>query len=473
MGHIVQRFTFRLTRGWAVVLLVVGAVLATAFWIGPLHPLPAELQVLAYARDSIGGAAVAAPSLDSETDRLRFAIPLAVRNVGARSARPERLMLSVPAYYRVATRSGTLLGDVTPGVPLRRYVIDLEDAPVPPDGVVRALPGVDTIWVEPDLPSYYCVARTGPVPDFVPAPARNPNIISGLRIFYSVRTQSADERHAGLLAVHVDPHALDVASAPQPPSFPTTFRTPEVDEPELPGLRKVGSRTVHCGDPEQPLELRSVLMETSSRGRVFELHVLGEPRKRLYDLNRDSVVELETWDADGDGRFDARRDARFRVPEFLVPPPSRIPYALLPDTLPPDSVWLATFHDTGRGLHRFSQRRPVAAVADPVEETDSIGAATEELSPEFAGAADPIVGMPAITLADIASGRRPRVWLALFNDTAAGPFRFSSSAAAAAAVSRAAADSAKEAAARRRARRPAPEPLGTPIDYPRPPGRRH
>jgi hypothetical protein len=447
-------------------------MIGTAFWIGPLQPLPAELQLLAMVGDSAGGAAVGVAERDSATGRLRFAVPLGVRNVGARAARPERLVLSVPAYYRLATRAGTLSGDVAPGVPLRRYAFQLEPEPIPADSVLRTLPGIDTIWVEPDLPSYYCVTSSGPVPDFVPAPARNPKMIADLRIFYSVRTRSADERHAGLLAVHVDPQALDVKPAPMPPAFPTTFRSPEVEEPELAGLRQVGSRTAYCGDPEQPLELRTVLWETASRGRVFVVHSLGAPRKRLYDLNRDSIVELETWDMDGDGAFDARREARFRVPDFLVPAPSRIPYALAPDTVPPDSIWLVMFHDTRRGPHRFTQPlpRPVAMVTDSsVVESDSTRAATEELSPEYAGAADAVGRMRAITPADTASGRPPRAWLALFDDTASGPFRFTSTAAAAAAVSRATADSADE--ARRRVRRPN-QPLGTPIDYPRRPGRR-
>jgi hypothetical protein len=473
MGHVVQRFGFRLTRGWAVVLLAIAAVIAAAFWIGPLRPLPAELQVLAFGGDQGQARTVVVPTLDTASGRLRFAVPLGVRNVGARGARPERLVLSVPAYYRLATRDGLLSGDVSPGVPLRRYAINLEPAPVPADSVIRTLSGVDTIWIEPDLPSYYCTA-SGPIPEFIPAPARNPDIISDLRIFYSLRTRRADERHAGLLTVQVDPKTLKVTPAPMPPAFPTTFRSPEVDEPELVGLRPVGARTAHCGDPEQPMQLRTVLLETASRGRVYVIHVHDAPRKRLYDLNRDSIIELETWDVDGDGRFDARRDARFRVPEFLVPPPSRIPYALQPDTVPPDSIWLAMFHDAARGPHRFTQPlppRPVAVVTDTVaEEADSLGAAEE--SPELRERAPAATHLARpIAPGDTASGRPPRVWIALFNDTAAGPFRFSNPAAAATAATRASADSADE-ARRRTLQRRRSQPLGTPISYPRSPGRR-
>lgn len=473
MGHVVQRFGFRLTRGWAVVLLAIGAVVGVMFWIGPLRPVPAELQVLAYGGDGAPEPVVALPMRDTATGRLRFAVPLSVRNVGARSGRPEQLMLSVPAYYRLATRDGLLSGDVSPGVPLRRYAINLELAAIPADSVVRALPGVDTIWVEPDLPSYYCTASSGPIPDFVPAPARNPEIISDLRIFYSLRTQRADERHAGLLSVRVDPEALKVTPAPMPPVFPTTFRSPAVQEPELIGARPVGTRTAHCGDPEQPMELRTVLLETATRGRVFVVHVNGAPRKRLYDLNRDSIIELETWDVDGDGYFDARREARFRVPDFLVPPPSRIPYALLPDTVPPDSIWLAMFHDARRGVHRFTQPlpRPVAVVTETdtvAAEPDTAAAATEELGPEFGGRpADAVRRALVVAPSDTAgAGRPPRAFVALFNDTSAGPFRFTDPAAAAAATERAAADSLEE--ARLRARRRPAQPLGTPIPYPRP-----
>jgi hypothetical protein len=477
MGYVVQRFGFRLTRGWAVLLLALGSVVALAFWIGPIGPPPAELQVLAFARTPTDGQAVVVPARDTATGRLRFAIPLTIRNVGERATYPERLMLSVPAYYQLATRDGPLSGDVTPGVPLRRYAIDLEPATIPPDSLLRTLAGVDTIWVEPDLPSYYCIAASGPIPDFVPAPARDPGIISDLRIFYSVRTRRSDERHAGLLSVRVDPAALKVDPAPLPPAFPTTFRTPEVEEPPLVGLRQVGTRRAHCGDPEQPMELRTVLLETATRGRVYEVHVQDAPRKRLYDLNRDSIIELETWDMDGDGRFDARREARFRVPDFLVPPPSRVPYALLPDSVPPDSIWLAMFHDTGRGLHRFTQPlpRPVAALTEPgAAQGDSTGPATEE-SPELRERGLDAGARIAVTAGDTATGRPPAAWVALFNDTNAGPFRFTNPAAAASAVSRAAADSVADSTKQVRERvrrRPRHRLLGTPIAYPRRPGRR-
>ncbi len=54
----------------------------------------------------------------------------------------------------------------------------------------------------------------------------------------------------------------------------------------------------------------------------------GVPRKYLFDLDRDSIIELEMWDPDGDGEFETRRQARLPIPAFLLPPPPPPEYDL-------------------------------------------------------------------------------------------------------------------------------------------------
>src|SRR5690606_30196206 len=117
-----------------------------------------------------------------------------------------------------------------------------------------------------------------------------------------------------------------------------------------------------------------------SGGRVLVVYVDNVGRKRLYDLNRDGIIELETWDADADGLFEARREARFAIPDFLMPLPPRDPAMAQPDPVAPDSAWLALFHDPGQGLDRFATSplvaHPQVAVADTaVADTAAAGSA--------------------------------------------------------------------------------------------------
>jgi hypothetical protein len=154
------------------------------------------------------------------------------------------------------------------------------------------------------------------------------------------------------------------------------------------------------------MELFAVTWESQAGARFHVIHVQGQPRKHLYDLNGDGIVQLETWDVDGDGRFEARREARFPVPEFLLPLPTQRPELTLPDTVPPDSAWLALFRNTAAGPLRFAQqaRMPPPRPAMPGDTT-----------------AD---GLPS---GDLMEPLPPpdSAWLDLFRNTAAGPFRFS------------------------------------------------
>jgi hypothetical protein len=164
-------------------------------------------------------------------------------------------------------------------------------------------------------------------------------------------------------------------------------------------------------------------------------------RKRLYDLNRDGIIELETWDGDADGRFEARREARYATPAFLLPLPPRDPSMTQPDPVPPDARWLALFHRADGGPRRFAQSsltaHPQVAVADTAA-PDSAAVARQD-SAALAGApaldsaaqvdaparpAAPTAGAPVEAGLGPVRQATPQ-FLALFADTSAGPFRFS------------------------------------------------
>jgi hypothetical protein len=66
----------------------------------------------------------------------------------------------------------------------------------------------------------------------------------------------------------------------------------------------------------------------------------GAARKYLYDLDRDSIIELEVWDPDADGRFEASRPTRMPIPEFLMPARAPLNVAVAPvsDSIQADSA---------------------------------------------------------------------------------------------------------------------------------------
>jgi hypothetical protein len=392
-------------------LLAAGVLLLVGYWIGPLRPLPAQIELLAVAGD-VAVSQVRAEPRRTAQGGVVFAVPLAVRNVGAQSARPRRLVLNVPAYFRLTSERGQLKGEVTAGVPLRRYVVELPAPRLDPGAATQRLPGLDTIFLEPDLPRYYCELQGVQVPEFMPAPRYDATTLSDVRIFYSFAGTAGPERHTGVITVQLDPALLQVTPAALPPAFRTELEEPEARAPDLGPLSFAGARAAVCGDPEQPIQVYTVQWDGRDGGRMHVVFVDGEPRKRLYDLNRDGIVDLETWDASGDGRFEARRDARYAVPEFLLPLPPRDPSLIEPDPVPPDSAWLALFHRHADGPTRFAGSsltpHPQITAADTVS-TDTT-----------------VVTRPDESLADLAdvTPATPE-FLALFADTLAGPFRFS------------------------------------------------
>lgn len=412
MHYVAKRLGFHLPRSVLVLVLVAALLAIGAYWIGPFRPLPADLRVLALSADGRFKEDISIPSRWVDTlpaaseATARFPLILAVHNAGAQAAQPAQLALSLPAHVRLATNRGPLERHTTVGNPLARYEIPISTPTLEPGGAPALIGGVDTLWLEPVVPTMYCVAFMDSVPDFVAAPAQDPQALARLRIFYSLEGRSIRQRQAGLLQVQLDPNLVARRPAPAPPVFETVITKPEAPAPALSELREVGTRTSSCGEPSQPLQLHTVLYETVEGGRFFVLYHGGAPRKHLYDLNRDSIIELEMWDADGDGKFEARRPARYAVPAFLMPFPETVidsaeARLAIPDTVTLDSAWLRTFHDTVGGPLRFAQPRtgaPRPATTPPTNE--------------------PVQAAPVIP------GRVDSAALRIFHMEDAGPLRF-------------------------------------------------
>ena len=109
-------------------------------------------------------------------------------------------------------------------------------------------------------------------------------------------------------------------------------------------LRRVviagGSREAECGPPGDPMRMFSTLWLTPDSGRLISVHYGGQARKEFYDLDRDSVIELEMWDPDGDGQMEAWRQVHLPIPEYLLPEPPPVVVAAAPpvDSLASDSA---------------------------------------------------------------------------------------------------------------------------------------
>jgi hypothetical protein len=391
---------------------------AAAFWIGPFRPRPAELRLLALSGDGKFSEFVGIPTAWTDTlprggeSPARFPLVLAVHNAGARAAQPQVLSLSLPARYRVANKNGPLQYRMSMGNPLARYDLPVRSGRLQPGGAPAIIPGLDTLWLEPLMPSLYCTALSDSVPEFIPAPPQDPGALARVRIFYSFTGRSIHQRQTGLLTVQMDPRMIRRPALTTIPVFETVITKPEAPRPELGALRLAGSRVSTCGDPSQPVELHTTLWETMQGGRFFVLYHGGAPRKYLYDLNRDSVIELEMWDGDADGKFEARRAARITIPGFIMPLPKpradslAAAVALAADTMPIDSAWLSTFHDTTRGPLRFGAPRAAARRPTPATPTSPSGAS------------------PRPGTVTVVPGRVDSAALDIFNTEEAGPLRF-------------------------------------------------
>lgn len=462
MSYIFKRFGSVFSPVWSIPLLILGLLIGAAYWIGPLRPLPPELRLLALQRDGTFTDSIT-PAPQQVGADIRFPLVLGAQNVGYAAAQPAVLDLSVPLGFRLVDRDGQELPqEIALGTPLGRYRLGLSAATLVPGGVPELL--LDTLWLEPDLSSYTCAVLTDGVPEFQPRPPVNPALLGRVDVFYSFLTPDTDARQAGLLRVRVDSTLLRVPPAVMGEPGPPTLEEPAIELPPLDALYQLAMTEATCGDPQQPVQLQSVVYQSDDGGRFIVLYHEGAPRKYLIDMNADSIVEREVWDPDGDGSFEATRTTRYAIPGFLFPRRVETP-ALAADTVPPDPAFLALYADTARGPFRFfmAQQQRLAAAQRPPSRTEP--QATPGAAPSSP------VAMPAG--APIPGDTTPPspAFLSLYADTAAGPFRFARSeqqvddsvAAAIASGDTASADSAEAPA---RPRQTGPRILGTPIEYP-------
>jgi hypothetical protein len=425
--HVVKRFGLRPTRGFIALFILAVALMVGAFWIGPLRPRSPDLKLVALSGDGRFREYVGIPSEWADTlspaseATARFPLILAAHNAGARVAQPTSLALSVPSRYRITDARGVpFASSTTTGNPLVRYELPVHATDIEPMQPPTMIAGTDTIWLEAVVPAMYCTAMADSVPEFISAPAQNEDLNARVRIFYSF-TGGTRQRQTGLLTVQVDPNLVKRTPAPMPPVFPTQVFKPAAPRPQFEQLEQVGDRFTSCGDPGQPMDLHSALWETPEGGRFFVLYHGGVPRKYLFDLDRDSIIELEMWDKNADGKFESRRAARMAIPAFLMPFPTAAEdsaaladsAAMRLDSAANTPEWQQLFYDVNAGPLRFSGVRRTPAAADSSPVTAPVPASADTLR----RAAPTVPAAPAVKPAD------PE-FVNLFNNSAAGPLRF-------------------------------------------------
>jgi len=354
--HLFRRIGFLGRRGVLTFVILAVAGIA-AYWLVPWRGARPDLRLVALTAegafdDSVRVTEAPAPA---RTMGGMFAVPLvlAVANAGQQPARPARLELLVPPSVRLVDRQGLLRAYRGPGEPLVRYVLPGPFPPIEGGRVPTVLPAVDTLWLEPVLRTHYCVVGPDSIPDLVAAPAPDPSQDGVVRIFYSFEGGNLERRQPGLLDVVLPGQLLARPETPPVPDGVVTVRRPQAERPDLGALTLEGTRTAECGGPGEPVELFTATWRTAGQGRFMVVHYGGVPRKHYLDLNADSVLELEMWDPDGDGRFEASRPTRIPIPEFLLPAPEPAPDTLLPDSLRVDSARIDT-----AGIRPDSARQP-------------------------------------------------------------------------------------------------------------------
>jgi hypothetical protein len=334
MRHILLRLAPRFDGRWILGLLLVGFLVAAATFVRWGSPV-ADLEVLVLGPDGQFHEGIVVPAAWADTATVtpdavvRFPLILGVRNAGYEPARPERLVLSVPARFRLTGQAGEALNGTTdPTTPLIRYTLDPRLGPVEPGRLPTLLPAFETLWLEVVIPRYYCVELADSIPEFVPAPPPPLEAMSRVRLLYALEGGDVTERLTGTVSLELDATTMAVTLPDPPPEFPME-RNPELANPDLGPLEVVGSRDVRCGEPESPMELRSTVFEAETGARMITVEYGGAVRKRLFDLNGDGIIDRESWGPAGAGRFVATRRARLPVPGFLLPAPRVVE----PDTL--------------------------------------------------------------------------------------------------------------------------------------------
>lgn len=326
MFHVFRRIGF-FGRRWVWALLLIGASVFAGYWVVPWGGSEAELELLVLRPDGTFAESVRASTLrvandDSAAATTRDArgIPLVlgVANHGMRSGRPERLVLALPRWYRLTGPQGAIRNEVLPDETLQRYIVELDTQAIQSGRVPTVLPNVDTLWLQPFVPDYYCTADDDSVPQLIASTPPDTSGVVPVQLFWSFEGGELS-RQTGLLTVEL-PGEMYRRDAPVDiAQSPVTVQLPFAPRPQMGVLVEGGTRYADCGPPGDPMRIFSALWITPAGGRMVSIHYGGLPRKEYYDLNRDSVFELEMWDPDGDGDMEAYRTVRVAIPDYMLP----------------------------------------------------------------------------------------------------------------------------------------------------------
>ena len=327
MFQIFRRIGF-FRRRWIWAILLVGLFVLAGYWLVPWRGAAPYLQLVAmrpdgtFAQTVDAAALMAARPADSAavTPRSRgVPLVLAIANAGVRSGQPERLVLALPRWYRLTTTADVLRQEILPDEPLQRYVLELDFPVIESGRVPTLLPSVDTLWLEPYVPAYWCTADADSIPQLIASTPPDTTGIVPVQIFWSFDGGAIAERQTGLLTVEL-PGSMFSGRAPVDiAQSPVQLGAPAALRPGMLGLVEGGSHHAECGPPGDPMRIFAALWVTPAGGRMISVHYGGVPRKEYYDLNRDSIIELEMWDTDGDGTMEAWRELRVAIPDYLLP----------------------------------------------------------------------------------------------------------------------------------------------------------
>ncbi len=369
MQPIATRIGARIQRRIGVVLVVLG-ILAGVYVLLPHAGVRPALALVALDASGRFQDTARIPLQWADTSftgsygaTARVPLVLALLNTGSSPATPSSLELSVPGRYRLLTSDGQELPHrFSPTSPLVRYTVAAGlRTTLEPGRLPVVPPGLDTLWLEPVVPALYCVAGADSVPDFIPATPPDAGLLANIEMFYSFVGADLRGRQTGLLDIRIDSSLVRAHAAPTPPIFDTDVANAGQPLPQMGTLRFAGTATARCGAPEDPLVVSTQVWRTGNGGRFLVLFVDRKPRKYLFDLDGDSTVDLEMWDPDGDGRFESRRQARFAIPAFLLPPPPAPP-------LDP-AIFASLSPDSAARLDRFYHARATPYLFPPAPDT--------------------------------------------------------------------------------------------------------
>ena len=327
MFQIFRRIGF-FRRRWIWALLLIGVFGLAGYWMVPWRGSAADLQLVALRPDGTFAQSVRAVALAESDDDSAAAtaadprgIPLVlgIANSGMREGRPDRLVIALPRWYRITGPAGVLRNEVMPDEALQRYVIEVDFPMIQSGRVPTLLPAIDTLWLQPYVPDYWCTADVDSVPQLIASTSPDTSGVVPLQMFWSFEGATITDRQTGLLTVQLPGAMFRRRGAVDITESPVNLELPNAPRPAMGVLVEGGTRYADCGPPGDPMRIFSALWITPAGGRMISIHYGGQPRKEYYDLNRDSIIELEMWDPDGDGDMEAWRTLRVPIPEYMLP----------------------------------------------------------------------------------------------------------------------------------------------------------